>query len=136
MSNRVTLTQWGAFFAWAAIGAMALAGLLAVFAIPVFLVLEGVAGAGALALSARKTTRVGTPGLVFGVAVLLLYLAYLNRNGPGDVCVSHAGQECTSVEEQWSPWPWLLAGLVLATVGVVAFVQTRRAAQARDALVP
>jgi hypothetical protein len=48
-----------------------------------------------------------------------VYIAYLNRHGPGEVCRTNAAQhECTT---QWSPWPWLLVGLVLVAAGVLLF---------------
>ncbi len=61
-----------------------------------------------------------------GAGVLPLVVAWLNRDGPGDVCraIGDAGQECT---EEWSPWPWLAAGVALVAAGVVlTAVATRR----------
>jgi hypothetical protein len=59
-------------------------------------------------------------GALAGVGATLLYVAWLNRNGPGNVCVSTpTEQSCT---EEWSPWPWLAAGLLLVGVGVTALV--------------
>ncbi|MCW2792033.1 MAG: hypothetical protein JWO76_1131 [Nocardioides sp.] len=58
-------------------------------------------------------------GALSGAAAPLFYIAWLNRGGPGEVC--HAitgGLECT---EEMSPWPWLVAGLVLAMAGLVLF---------------
>jgi hypothetical protein len=53
-----------------------------------------------------------------GAGIVPLVVAWLNRDGPGDVCraIGGAGSECT---EEWSPWPWLAAGVVLVGAGVV-----------------
>ena len=42
---------------------------------------------------------------------LLLVLAFLNRHGPGMVC---GGTKC---EQQFSPWPWLIAGVLFVLLG-------------------
>jgi hypothetical protein len=61
----------------------------------------------------------GVTGLLSGTGLPLLYIAYLNRDGPGDVCRTSATEHsCTS---QWSPWPWLAVGTVLVVAGVVLF---------------
>jgi hypothetical protein len=125
--------SWGSFFGWVAVGATALAGLLATFAIPVFLGLLAMSGAGALALISRKRTRIRYPGILCGCAIPLLFVAYLNRDGPGEVCTAHIGVACTSSEQQSSPWPWAIAGLILLAVGVVASIATKRAGR-EDAL--
>jgi hypothetical protein len=117
--------SWGSFFGWVTVGVTALAGLLAAFAIPVFLGLLAISGAGALALISRKRTRVGCPGILCGCAIPLLFVAYLNRDGPGEVCTSHIGVACASSEQQSSPWPWVIAGLILLTVGIVASIASK-----------
>ena len=65
-------------------------------------------------------------GIALGAASAPLFLAYLNRHGPGTYC--HAisgGEECA---EQWDPRPWLGIALALAAAGVAGFVlQARRA---------
>lgn len=119
--------SWGAFFGWVAVGVTALAGLLAAFAIPVFLGLLAMSCAGALALISRKRTRIGYSGILCGCAIPLLFVAYLNRDGPGEICTSHVGVACGSAEQQSSPWPWAIAGLILLTVGVVASIASKRA---------
>jgi hypothetical protein len=68
----------------------------------------------------RTITAVGA---VAGLGVVPLYVAYLNRGGPGNVCsTSASGQSCTT---EWSPWPWLGAGVLLITARVAAFVLLR-----------
>ncbi len=55
-------------------------------------------------------------GILSGLGVPLLILAFLHRRGPGTVC---AGGEC---EQQVSPWPWLIAGVLFLLLGVAAYV--------------
>jgi hypothetical protein len=54
----------------------------------------------------------------------VLYVAWLNRDGPGQVCTSTATD--TSCADEWSPWPFVALAVVLAGAGVVAFVRGRR----------
>jgi hypothetical protein len=62
-------------------------------------------------------------GLISGLGLPLLYIAYLNRGGPGQICVTTAsGQSC---DMEWNPWPWLAAGTFLAVAGVAAFAALR-----------
>jgi hypothetical protein len=52
---------------------------------------------------------VGRPGLISGVSSSLFFVAFASRHGPGSIC------NLTRIHchEEWSPWPWLVAGLVL-----------------------
>jgi hypothetical protein len=69
------------------------------------------------------------PGLISGLGVPLLYVAYVNRAGPGSICTAVAGgQECN---DEWSPWPWLAVGVILLVLGVAAFVGRQRRASLR-----
>jgi hypothetical protein len=65
----------------------------------------------AVLLGRTRRSHTGLPGLIAGAGVLPLVIAWLNRSGPGNVCTPG---ECT---EEWSPWPWLAAGVVLIAVG-------------------
>jgi len=102
------------------------AGLLAVLAVVLVVV------------AARSGRRLPPAHLAFlalsGAGVLPLVVAWLNRDGPGDVCRTWAdGQSCT---EEWSPWPWLAAGVALVAAGIVLTVVTSRHRPARQPLVP
>ncbi|MCU1430223.1 MAG: hypothetical protein JWL83_4223 [Actinomycetia bacterium] len=61
-------------------------------------------------------------GLVSGFGAPLLYIAFLNRHGPGDICRHYAngGESCT---QESSPWPWLAIGAAFVIAGAVLFVQ-------------
>jgi hypothetical protein len=67
-----------------------------------------------LARRDRSVQAVG--GGLSGIGLPLLYVAAMNRGGPGVVC---HGQTCG---QQWSPWPWLLAGLLFVLLGVAVYV--------------
>ena len=92
-------------------------GLLAILTVGAAILLLAVIATVALGLSRRA--RPGVPGLVSGLGVPLLYVAYLNRSGPGQVCSTVADE--TSCIEQWSPWGWAAAGVVLIVAGVGLF---------------
>src|SRR2546430_2296091 len=120
------LREWAGFSAWLVIGAAYAVSLLAMltvgpFIAPVALVLT------VLLWRKRRAAR-ELLGLVSGLALPLLYVAYLNRNGPGNVCTTgrEGSQSCI---DEWSPWPWLAAGILLLLAGAGAFVAARRAAR-------
>ena len=65
-------------------------------------------------------------GLLCGPGLLSLYVAYVQRKGPGTVSwhTATASGETTYMD----PRPWLVAGLLLIVVGIVAFLWQRRGA--------
>ena len=111
-------SRYGSFVAWTAVGAGACLALLTLLTIGPF-VLVAVVAALAVLIPRRDKVAHGVTGLLSGAGLLLLYVAYLNRDGPGEVCRSSATQQsCTS---EWSPSPWLVVGLVLVAGGVLLF---------------
>jgi hypothetical protein len=74
-------------------------------------------------VAARSGRRLPPAHLAFlalsGAGVLPLVVAWLNRDGPGDVCTEWSGTQCAASTEEWSPWPWLAVGVVLVAAGVV-----------------
>ena len=103
--------------------------LLGAFTIGIFM--PPLAVLGSLALARRPAARRAVVGLLTGFGLPLLWVAYLNRSGPGLVCTSTAtSQAC---DQQWAPWPWLAVGLVAAAAGVLAFARAQ--ARHRRALV-
>jgi hypothetical protein len=110
------------FLAWAAVGAGACLALLTALTIGIF-ILPLMAAAAIALLAWRGGRTVTAVGVIAGLGLVPLYVAYLNRGGPGSVCsASTAGQACT---DEWSPWPWLAAGTVLIVLGVGAFALLR-----------
>jgi hypothetical protein len=105
----------GWFLAWAAVGALAGFGMLAILSIGFLLFVVALAGAVLLARTGRGGT--GLSGVISGLGVPLLLVAYTNRSGPGTVCTRIAGGE--SCAEEWAPLPWLAVGIVLVVAGLV-----------------
>jgi hypothetical protein len=129
MTSPRTLSRlpWVWFTAWLLVGAgyaLSLIGIASIglFVLPV-LVLATVL------LVRRQHAISGLPGLISGLAIPLLYVAYLNRAGPGTVCTPvTGGQQCNY---EWSPWPWLAFGVILFVLGVAAFIDRQRRANLR-----
>jgi hypothetical protein len=125
----MTGPRWRAsltFLAWTAVGAGAILGLLTILTIGIFVLPATVLLA--VLLGWRGRTLQAGPGVVTGLGLIPLYVAYLNRGGPGTVCTTAAlSQSCT---QEMSPWPWLAAGLCLAGAGAVLSMGVRRFHQA------
>ncbi|MFI1509499.1 hypothetical protein [Streptomyces sp. NPDC020597] len=118
---------WGWFVAWLAVGACAGTGLAALLSVGVVLLSAAAVAAGLLL---RKSPRNAIVGLSAGPAVPLLYLAYLNRGGPGTVCrTSAGGQSCT---EEYSPAPFLVGAVVLLCAGFLIFIALDRRSRRTD----
>jgi hypothetical protein len=113
------------FFAWAVVGAGGGVALAAALTIGIFVLpLVTAATMGLLGWPGSRTVAV--VGVVSGLGLVPLYIAFLNRGGPGDVCTSSAsGQSCIS---EWSPWPWFVAGVLLVCAGAILFTRLRPAA--------
>ncbi|WP_019136157.1 hypothetical protein [Cellulomonas massiliensis] len=113
-----------AIVAWAVAGACL---ALVVSAIGVFTVPVGVLLVVVL-LVARRFPE--SPAVLVGAGALPLYVAWLNRTGPGRVCSTTATTE--SCFDATSPWPWVAVGLVLVVGGALLAVRTgwRRLAHA------
>ncbi len=65
-------------------------------------------------------------GALSGAGAVPLYVAWLNRQGPGEVC-TYTGSASRCVDE-WSPWGWLVVGVALVVAGIAAFAVARRSA--------
>lgn len=110
---------WQYFASWVLVGtlfAFSLAGLLSVGLFFAPLALMGAA------LLLWKRAFAGAFGLLSGMSLIALYLAYINRSGPGAVC-NGAETVCT---DEYAPWPFLLAALILVAGGFTGFIVTRR----------
>ena len=128
MSDRAVLDRttspqlgWGRFAAWLLLGVGYSFAVLGAMTIGVLILPVAIAGT----LLVRSRARGGTPGLQSGLGLPLLYVAFLNRDGPGTVCASlrGGGQRCS---DEWSPWPWLVVGTALVVSGVLVFRSRRR----------
>jgi hypothetical protein len=115
--------RYATFAAWTAVGAGACLALLTVLTIglPVLVV---VLIAAVVLVRRAGTIEQGVTGLMSGAGLLLIFIAYLNRHGPGEYCRTTATeQHCTS---EWSPWPWLVVGLFLVAGGALLFREALR----------
>jgi hypothetical protein len=114
--GRATRPTWGVFGAWAVLG------LVAAF-LTLILGTVGLAASAVLGVTMAAVGRnLGTAwGFVTGAGVPLLWVGWLNRDGPGMVCSSIPSG--TSCDQSLSPWPWVLVGLVLVTIGVGGHLQ-------------
>jgi hypothetical protein len=128
VSNR---TRIAAFILWFIVGVAYGFGVAAVLSFGALLLAVALVGTGLLVW--RRATRVGWPTVICGPAITLLYIAYLNRSGPGTVCTTAAsGQSCV---DRYSPWPFVAAAAILIAAGVVLAVGlTRRSSATRHGL--
>lgn len=111
----------GAFLGWCLAGAGLCLGVLTILTVGPFLLLV------ALFLCALLLWRAGfgwgMAGLLAGAAAPLFLVAWLNRGGPGRVCTGDS--RAITCTDEWSPWPFLGAGVVLVAAGVGTFLARR-----------
>jgi len=118
-SPRVTRSQLPWFLAWAAVGVGFALGIsaLGVFALPVALLVT------ALLVLRRHADR-SAYGILVGIGLLALYVAYVQRRGPGTVYWHTA--TASGSDQYLDPRPWLVGGILLVAAGVVAFLWKER----------
>jgi hypothetical protein len=108
---------WGWFFVWALLG---LGGALGTVSLGPLVLLP------VAFVSAFLWTRVGVRrsafGLLSGAGTLLLYVAWVQRDGPGTTCWHTA--TASGCDQHLNPLPWLVAGGILVLAGVAG--QARR----------
>ncbi|WP_228387484.1 MULTISPECIES: metallophosphoesterase family protein [unclassified Nocardioides] len=116
---------------WAATGALlgfGVAGLLTIgiFLLPVAIALA-VVGALWKPLSTHSVVALGG-----GLSAAPLYLAWINRSGPGAVCEALA-DGATSCADRWSPWPFVAVAVILLAGSCLVTVHMRRSRDLRPA---
>jgi len=120
MTIRLHLANCGWFWVWAAVGAGVALGSISLGPIASF-----PAGLAAVFLVRNPVARRAAFGLLTGAGVLLLYVAYVQRDGPGTTCWQTATS--SGCAEHLDPLPWLAAGGVLFLAGIVAqAIKSRR----------
>ena len=62
-------------------------------------------------------------GAAAGIGAWCLVLAWLNRQGPGNVCTTN--QHGTLCQDEWTPWPFWAAGILLILVPVIVVARQR-----------
>lgn len=113
--------RWGWFAAWCVVGGLYSLAFLGAFTIGVFVLPFALV---ATILLSRHHGDVSAIGVVSGLGAPLLYVAYLNRSGPGTICTTtRDGHSCV---DEWSPLPWAAVGLILIVGAVVLFAKLRR----------
>src|SRR5437868_6143302 len=111
--TRDHVKEWAWFAAWALVGAaaaLATVSLGPLVGLPVAAV--------AAVMASRPTIRRSALGLVCGMGLLLLYVAYVQRQGPGTTCW-HRGT-ASGCDQHLNPIPWLVLGVVFVFAGVIA----------------
>jgi amino acid transporter len=105
---------WGWFLVWAVLGSAAALGTVSLG--PLLLLPAALLG---VFLWRRPVARRSAFGLLTGAGTLLLYVAWVQRDGPGTTCarIPPAGLRC---DQHLNPLPWLVIGLALLVAGVVA----------------
>ena len=98
--------RWRWFVAWFLVGALYALAVLGALTIGIFVL--PVAVVATVLLARVPTARIGSTGLVSGAGLPLLYVAWLNRDGPGTVCTSTSSS--SSCIDEWSPWPFVAVG--------------------------
>ena len=121
--DRPHLWRW--FLVWVLAGALVSVSVAATFT-PFILALPVVI-AGVVLLAIWHRSRWGFPGVISGLGVPLLVVAYLNRDAGTHCNYSSSIRVCAT--NSFDPLPWLVLGLflLLGGVAVMATVTTLRA---------
>ena len=113
----VALWKYGLWVLVGALGGFGIVGLLTIGALALGLAIL----LALIAILVPGLRNRASLGVVGGLTAAPLYLAWLNRRGPGEVC-SHMGTDVSCVEE-WSPWPFAVVALALIA-GCVVLVRS------------
>jgi hypothetical protein len=102
------------FWAWAGVGAIATFSLDlgALVALPAFLVI------GTLVATVGDRSHRSAFGLMTGAGLPLLFVAYVQRQGPGATCWHTASS--AGCDQHLNPLPWLIIGIALVLGGLIA----------------
>jgi hypothetical protein len=112
IAERTTRGGWGSFCVWVFFGAAAAFGLLVFGFLAVLPILLGV-----WLGTTRSTLRQSWFGAMTGTGATSLYVAYVQRHGPGTVCWHTA--TAAGCDQYLNPWPWLVGGAALVVLGLV-----------------
>lgn len=114
-----------AFWLWAIVGvglAFSLSSLGPILGLPVVVL--------AVLMARHPRLRPAWLGVFVGFGVLLLFVAYLHREGPGVTCWQK--ENASGCDQHPDPRPWLVLGIVFVAAGLIAqaFRNSRRASRA------
>ena len=109
---RSSLAGW-AFWLWAVVGVGYgfVISAIGIFTVPLSLIAT-------IVLLTRRRTRASAYGVLVGIGVPLLVVAFLHREGPGTVCHSIDGGRGTQCEDLSDPRKGLAVGLLFVVAGV------------------
>ena len=108
----------GWFWGWITVGALGALGLVSLG--PIALVPAAGAGAVMARLDDGRRSRLG---LLAGAGLLALFVAYVQRDGPGTTCWHTAS--ASGCDQHLNPLPWLIAGAVLTLTAFVGQAHRR-----------
>ena len=106
------------FWAWVVVGvgaALAAVSLGPILSLPVAVI--------AIAMASRPSIRSSAFGLLPGVGIVLLYVAYAQRHGPGTTCWHTA--TASGCDQHLNPIPWLVIGLACLIGGIAGHAKSR-----------
>lgn len=109
---------WGWFCVWAGVGAAAALSVVSLG--PIFFV--AVIGLAMIIGLRRPASWRSASGFLTGAGALLLYVAWVQRTGPGTTWSATA--TTSRCDEHLNPLPWLAVGVVLFAAGIA--LQLRR----------
>ena len=103
------------FWLWAVVGVGFGFGIsvIGLFTIPASVV-------AAIVLLSRPRLRASAYGVLVGIGVPLLVVAYMNREGPGTVCHSIDAGRGVQCDDLYDPRKWGAVGLALVAAGLLA----------------
>lgn len=112
----ITGCRW--FWIWALLGCTVALGIvsLGVLALAPATVLGAV-------IASRPAARRSAFGLLSGAGLLLVYIAWVQRAGPGTTCWHSAS--ASGCDQHLNPLPWLVAGVALFLGGIVGHERQR-----------
>jgi hypothetical protein len=113
---------WVWFAVWAAVGVAFAFSFVDGLAYGLFVFPFAVAAA--VLLIVRRHSGRSAWGVLGGVGLLSLYVAWVQRKGPGTVTWHTA--TASGSDTYMDPRPWLVAGVLLIVVGVAALLWHRR----------
>lgn len=119
-------SQFPWFLAWAAVGVGVglVISALGIFTVPLALLVV-------VLLIVRHHADRSSFGILVGTGLLSLYVAYVQRKGPGTVYWHTA--TASGAAQYLDPRPWLVAGVLLVAVGILAFLwHPRHSARSED----
>jgi hypothetical protein len=115
MREDVHVSRHGWFAVWVVVGCGLALGTVSLALGPLVLIPAALA---AVLLIRRPAARSSAYGAPIGVGLLLLFVAYVNREGPGTTCWQHG--TTSGCGEHLNPLPWLLLGVAFVVGGFVA----------------